>query len=207
MMILALEFSSSRRSVALARDSEVLTEVIQESDDHATKAFGMINKVLMSAKIAREEVNLIAVGLGPGSYTGIRAAIAIAQGWQVARGVKVTGISSAECLAVQAQTENIHGTVNVIIDAQRREFYLARWEISAAERHEFSPLTIVPATEIEARAGEMNVGPQADKIMFPAAATVASLAAARGPYSAGGTLAPIYLRETTFVKAPSPRQF
>ena len=73
---------------------------------------------------------MIAVGLGPGSYTGIRAAIAMAQGWQLARGVKLLGVSSAEALAAQAQAENIFGRVNLVIDAQRGEFYLATWEIS-----------------------------------------------------------------------------
>ena len=73
---------------------------------------------------------MIAVGLGPGSYTGIRVAISMAQGWQLARGVKLLGVSSAECLAAQAQAEKIFGRVNVVIDAQRNEFYLATYEIS-----------------------------------------------------------------------------
>ena len=50
----------------------------------------------------------------------------MAQGWQLARGVKLLGVSSAECLAAQAQAEKIFGRVNVVIDAQRNEFYLAR---------------------------------------------------------------------------------
>ena len=65
----------------------------------------MIEKVLAAAKIEREEIEVLAVGLGPGSYTGIRVAISIAQGWQLARGVKLLGIGSAECLAAQAQAE------------------------------------------------------------------------------------------------------
>ena len=62
-------------------------------------------------------MGLIAVGLGPGSYTGIRAAIAVAQGWQLARGIKLLGINSVECLAAQAQAGKIFGRVNVVIDA------------------------------------------------------------------------------------------
>ena len=115
-----------------------------------TNAFGLIEKVLAAAKISREEIEVIAVGLGPGSYTGIRAAIAVAQGWQLARGVKLLGVSSAECLAAQAQAEKIFGRVNVVIDAQRNEFYLATWEISEAERKEIEPLKIVPAADIAA---------------------------------------------------------
>ena len=87
--------------------------------------------MLREAGLEREQIEVIAVGLGPGSYTGIRVAISIAQGWQLARGVKLLGVSSAECLAAQAQAEKIFGRVNVVIDAQRNEFYLAAYEISS----------------------------------------------------------------------------
>ena len=206
MTILALEFSSEQRSVALARDGVVLAEAC-ELGGRDTKAFALIEKVLAAAKIAREEIEMIAVGLGPGSYTGIRAAIAVAQGWQLARGVKLLGISSAECLAAQAQ--GIFGRVNVVIDAQRGEFYLATWEISAAARAEIAPLKIVTAAEIAARknAGEICAGPAAEPVLFPSAGMLARLAAARTNFVAGEKLEPVYLREVNFVKSPPSRIF
>ncbi len=144
MTILALEFSSEQRSVAVARDGIVLAEAVEGGGGRTTNAFGLIERVLAQSGILREEIEVIAVGLGPGSYTGIRAAIAVAQGWQLARGVKLLGVSSAECLAAQAQARKIFGRVNVMLDAQRGEFYLATWEISGAQREEISPLQIVP---------------------------------------------------------------
>ena len=204
MTILAFEFSSEQRSVALAREGGVLAEAAESGGYRVTHAFGLVEKALANAKVLREEVEVIAVGLGPGSYTGIRAAIALAQGWQLARNVQLLGISSSECLAAQAQAEKIFGRVNVVIDAQRGEYYLAGWDISSAERREISPLKIVAATEIEARkaAGETCVGPVVGRILFPAAAMVARLATSRTNYAAGEKLEPIYLRETAFVKAP-----
>ena len=97
MTILALEFSSEQRSVALARDGAILAEATESGGYRVTHAFRLIEKVLEQAKMPRDEIEVIAVGLGPGSYTGIRAAIAIAQGWQLARGVKLLGVGSAEC--------------------------------------------------------------------------------------------------------------
>src|SRR5471032_627275 len=120
MTILALEFSSPQRSVAIARDGIVLSET-SELGGRNTAAFGMIEKILVEAKNEREEVEVIVVGLGPGSYTGIRAAIALAQGWQLAREIKLLGVSSVEAIAAQAQAEKIFGRVNVVIDAQRNE--------------------------------------------------------------------------------------
>ena len=209
MTILALEFSSEQRSVALARDSAILSEATESGGYRVTRAFGLIEKVLEQAKMSRDEIEVIAVGLGPGSYTGIRAAIAIAQGWQLARDVKLLGVSSAECLAAQAQAEKIFGRVNVVIDAQREEYYLATWEISETSRKEIAPLKIVAAAEIMAKksAREICIGPEAGKILFPSAATVARLAAGRTDFVTDKTLKPVYLREASFVKAPAARTF
>ena len=81
----------------------------------------------------------------------IRAAIAVAQGWQLARGVKLLGVGSADALAAQAQAEEQYGPVNVLIEAQRGEFYLGEWQISADKRVEIGRLRIVPAAEVAAR--------------------------------------------------------
>jgi tRNA threonylcarbamoyladenosine biosynthesis protein TsaB len=208
MTILALEFSSAQRSVALARGGVLLAEA-SETGGRGTEAFALIEKILAPAKIAREEIQAIAVGLGPGSYTGIRAAIAVAQGWQLARGIKLLGISSVEALAAEAQARKIFGRVNVVVDAQRGEFYRARWEISAASRIEISPLKIVAAAEMAAlaNAGEICVGPDAATVLWPRAARLAELAAGRTDFVAGESLQPIYLRETSFVKAAPGRVF
>jgi tRNA threonylcarbamoyladenosine biosynthesis protein TsaB len=212
MMILALEFSSSQRSVAIARDGNVLAEAV-EAGGRNTAAFGMIERVLADAKIKREEIEVIAVGLGPGSYTGIRAAISVAQGWQLAREIKLVGVSSVEAIAAQAQAEKIFGRVNVVIDAQRGEFYLATYDVSASGWKEVEPLKIAAAAEIESRssAGEVLIGPEAAsrfspaKNLFPHAATLANLAASRNEFADGEKLEPIYLREMNFVKAPPVR--
>ena len=205
MIMLALEFSSDRRSVALARGGTVLAEAAQQTASRATDALGLMEKVLVDAKISREEIAVVAVGLGPGSYTGIRAAIAVAQGWQLARGVKLLGVSSVEALMTQAQAEKIVGCVQVAVSAQRGEFYLAAWEISADRRVEVLPLQIVPAASVAARrvAGEFFLG--AD--FFPSAAALAQLAAERDDFVRGEDLTPVYLRETSFVKAAPVREF
>lgn len=207
MTILALEFSSLRRSVALARDGTVLAEAVAETAGRGTDAFGLIERASAEAKTSREAIETIAVGLGPGSYTGIRAAIAVAQGWQLARGVKLLGVSSVESLALQAQAEGMADRVDLVIDAQRGEFYVAAWEISGAQRRLIEPLKITSAAEIAARKaqGVVCAGPEMERKLFPSAATVAQLAAGRTDFVPGEMLEPIYLRETSFVKAAPGR--
>ena len=213
MKILALEFSSSQRSVAVACGKNHACEVIETSKGHTMQPFGMIETALAQANVGRNEIERIVVGLGPGSYTGIRAGIALAQGWQLAREVKLIGISSVEAIAAQAQADGLRGAVAVVVDAQRGEFYLAMWELTDAGQRNLEPLRIVSADELKAHtdAGQCFIGPEvtrwfpAGKIIFPRAATLAKLAMHRMDYVGGEAMEPIYLRETTFVKAPAPR--
>ena len=173
----------------------------------------MVEAALRQAGLEREHIECLAVGLGPGSYTGIRAAIAMAQGWQLARGVKLLGINSAECVAAQAQANGIRGRVHVVIDAQRNEFYLSSYQISHEEVRELAPLHLAPLTQVQklADAGAMLVGPEVSRwfpqgrVIFPRAGTLGKLALARTDFITGEKLEPIYLRETKFVKTPSPR--
>jgi tRNA threonylcarbamoyl adenosine modification protein YeaZ len=127
MKILAFDFSSPQRSVAVLdqRKAELAFEVIESAPGNKMKPLGMVERALKQAGLEREQIECIVIGLGPGSYTGIRAAIALAQGWQLGREVKLLGISSADCVAAQAQADGLRGKARVVIDAQRGEFYLA----------------------------------------------------------------------------------
>ena len=217
MKILALEFSSPQRSVAVVQDGAdagalSLSEAV-EAGAGAAKTFGLVEQVLNEARLEREQIECLAIGLGPGSYTGIRAAIALAQGWQLARGVKLLGSSSAECVAAQAQAEGIAGRVSVVIDAQRNEFYLAGYELGEDMRRALEPLRLATMAEVQkfAAAGETMIGPEITRwfpkgwVIHPCAGTLGKLALARTNFTTGEKLEPIYLREMKFVKAPPPR--
>lgn len=214
MKMLTFEFSSSQRSVAVVDDpGGSVGEIIDTAPGNAMKPLALTEAALRQAGLEREQIECLVVGLGPGSYTGIRAAIALAQGWQLGRQVKLLGVSSAECVAAQAQADGLTGKVAVTIDAQRGEFYLAGYEISAGGRREVSPLQLATLGEARAReqAGERLIGPEvtrwfpAGRIVFPRAAMLAQLAMGRSDFGAGEDLTPIYLRETSFVKAPPSR--
>ena len=216
MTILALEFSSPQRSVAVLRTGgAAMTAEVVEIGGRGTNAFGMIEQALTEAKTEREQIEVIAVGLGPGSYTGIRAAISIAQGWQLARGVKLLGISSVEAIVAQALAEKILGRVSVVIDAQRNEFYLAAYEIAPDGWQEIAPLKILSRAEVQSRAGAdgILIGPEVTRwfpggrMIFPRAAEMAEMAARRSDFTPGEKLEPVYLRETNFVKATAARDF
>jgi tRNA threonylcarbamoyl adenosine modification protein YeaZ len=155
----------------------------------------------------------VAIGLGPGSYAGIRSAIAVAQGWQLATNLRLLGLSSVDALAHQAQTAGRQGRVHLIIDAQRDEFYAATYLVQPDSVQIESPLRLISAADADAlvqKGGAMGDSELVKRwpqlhLLLPDAAAIGQLAAARTDFVPGDTLQPIYLRETNFVKAPPPR--
>ena len=217
MKILALEFSSPQRSVAVVHERAnagplALGEAM-ETGGRSTNTLGLVEEALRQAQLDRAQIDCLVIGLGPGSYNGIRMAIALAQGWQIARPVKLLGIGTAECLAAEAQAEGIYGRVHVVIDAQRGEFYLAGYDLSAETSREVEPLRLATLSDVQAchQARGIIIGPEVTKwfpdsrILPPRAATLGRLAQSRTDFVPGEKLVPIYLRTTQFVKAPQPR--
>ena len=217
MKVLAIEFSSAQRSVAvvdIGSPAKLRAGAgVVETGSRGTEAFRLIEAALKASQLEREQVECVAVGTGPGSYTGIRAAISLAQGWQLARDIKLLAISSAECIAARAQMEGFAGRIAVIVDAQRGEFYLANYELNKTGWRELQPLRITSAEDVRAQqqAGFLLIGSEAaerfegGRIIFPGAEILARLAVGRSDFIPGEKLEPIYLRQTSFVKAPPPR--
>ena len=206
MKILALEFSSQQRSVAVTDDADVLSEIT--TDQLKTGPLILIEQALEQAQIDREEIQCLALGIGPGSYTGIRSAIAVAQGWQLARDTPLCAVSSAEILAATAHRNGLRGKTHFIIDAQRHEYYHCAWQLDDQAQLETTPLSIIGVTsaaELKAYGPDAAGFPSCEPL-YPSAAVVAQLAAARPDRIRGCEIEPIYLRPTEFTKAPPPRQ-
>ncbi|HAV63105.1 MAG TPA: tRNA (adenosine(37)-N6)-threonylcarbamoyltransferase complex dimerization subunit type 1 TsaB [Verrucomicrobiales bacterium] len=218
MMTLAIDFSSVRRSVAVvdgaASPFPAVLAKSGETGGEGTQAFAMMESTLREAGVRREDVELLALGLGPGSYAGVRVALSIANGWQLARSVvKTSGVSSVACLAWTAHVAGHRGEIGLIIDAQRGEFYLGRYRLEAAGCSELAPLAIVSRDRIlELLAqGGVILGPQAKSSfpqaqdLFPDAGVLGKLALRDGIPTGADQLEPIYLRPVAFAKAPPPR--
>ena len=215
MKILAIDFSSPCRSVAVVSGPPstpvLLGRSIQTGQEH-THAIEMIHASLEQARCEREEIECIAIGIGPGSYTGIRSAIAVAQGWQLALPVSLCAISSMDCIAAEAWAQGLRGLVHLLVDAQRNEFYYAAYALSAEGWTHCEPVHLASRDEVQAKArsggilaGPENLGIDSVQIIHPDAAQLGYLALKTDQRINGGQIQPIYLRETQFVKAPPPR--
>ena len=109
--------------------------------------------------------------------------------------------------------DGITGRVTLVIDAQRQEFYLASYNLQPGKLRVIEPLRLATAAEAreQSKAGGLLLGPEVNRwfpegrVLIPNAAAVAGLAVGRTDFTAGEELDPIYLRETSFVKAAPTR--
>ena len=126
MRILALDGALARCAAALVEDGEVVAiRQAAATRGHAGLLPPMAEAVLAEAGIAATGLDAIAVTVGPGSFTGLRAAIALAQGLAAGAGCPVVGVGVAEAMA--AALPNLGGReLWVAIDSRRGRVFLHR---------------------------------------------------------------------------------
>jgi tRNA threonylcarbamoyladenosine biosynthesis protein TsaB len=125
MRILALETSSPRGSVALTDGVTLIaTEEHSEPSAHAERMLPLVSRALATAGWARSSVDRIAVGIGPGSFVGLRVGIALAEGLSLGLGRPVVGVGSLSAMLWAAAREHA-GPRAALLDARRNEIFCA----------------------------------------------------------------------------------
>ncbi len=120
MKLLAFETATEACSVAVYVDGEVSERFDLAPRRHAELALPWADEVLAEAGIAKSQLDAIAVGRGPGAFTGVRLAIAVAQGIALALDRPVLPVSTLAALAMRADGDRILAS----IDARMGEVYL-----------------------------------------------------------------------------------
>jgi len=130
--ILAVDTSSLVQSIALMRDERLLAErVIRSHAGHASALLGAIDGVLADGGVALSEVDLLAVGAGPGSFTGLRIGLASLKAVAFVRRLPLVSVSSLEALAwgVGAAV----GRVVPLFDARKGQLYASVFQAGGGE--------------------------------------------------------------------------
>jgi tRNA threonylcarbamoyladenosine biosynthesis protein TsaB len=123
--ILNIETSTKNCSVTLALNGEVVVsrEIAEQGYSHAEKLHVFIQEVIAEANITLQDLSAIAVGKGPGSYTGLRIGVSAAKGLCFALGIPLIALDTLLVLAKQISVDN--GLIIPMLDARRMEVYNA----------------------------------------------------------------------------------
>jgi tRNA threonylcarbamoyladenosine biosynthesis protein TsaB len=126
MNVLTLDTSTERGAIGLAlRSGAVFTGTTEGGRRHGRDLIPAVDAILRAAGIGLRDVQLLAVGVGPGSYTGLRVGLTAAKTLAYATGAALIGLDSLHAIACNAPAEARR--VAVVADAQRGQIYVAEY--------------------------------------------------------------------------------
>lgn len=124
MKILAVDTSSKICAVAILEDSNVIDEIkLDNGKTHSENLMPILKEVLEKNNITLDKIDLIAVSVGPGSFTGIRIGIASIKSIAEVYKLPVASVTSLETLARNIETEDADTTIVSLIDAKNNQVY------------------------------------------------------------------------------------
>lgn len=140
MRILGLDTATSATSVALRDDAGRAAVEIERRDDpppgarprHGGRLLALAVEVLDAADLGWDDIDRLAVGVGPGTFTGLRIGVSTALGLAHARDIPIVGVSTLRSLAAGGAQEARRlgiGSVVAVIDARRAEVFAAGWTV------------------------------------------------------------------------------
>jgi tRNA threonylcarbamoyladenosine biosynthesis protein TsaB len=212
MNILALDTSTEHGSVALSSKQGIDERVLLQPRMHAKTLLPMIESLLNANQLGFQDLDAIAYGVGPGSFTGLRIAASVAQGLAFANNLPVIGVSSLLAMAYTGFATHHYPHIAVALDARMQEIYWARFALDEQKTLHLMDAECVITPEATAKItdkGWLGVGNgfavypalaarqcQLDKIdstIMPKAKSIAKLAPFM-PKQQDGLALPVYIR-------------
>lgn len=218
MKLLAIETATEACSVALLVGDEIVERFVVEPRGHGRLVLTMVDEVVAQAGIALADIDAIAFGRGPGSFTGVRIATSVAQGLALGLDKPVLPISTLAALAEPVLLSDPEAVVAVAIDARMGEVYWGVFNNHAGDIEAVVAECVVSPDDVTVPFVDITVGVgtgwatysevlstavgetiyRDDFGSLPRAAAIARLAArawARGEAIAVDQALPVYLRD------------
>ncbi|PAJ76342.1 tRNA (adenosine(37)-N6)-threonylcarbamoyltransferase complex dimerization subunit type 1 TsaB [Pseudoalteromonas sp. NBT06-2] len=225
LKVLALDAATESLSAAISahRNKDIVSHFEVCPQEHSQKILPLIESLLTKDNIKLKDLDVIAFGRGPGSFTGVRISVAITQGLAFSANLPVVGISTLQTMAQQAIDETGAKNVYAAIDARMSEVYFAYYcaDENGIARLIDKEIVIKPellkldSSEVVAVGTGFATYPklyEADNIKFLADITLPNakymLKIASDMYNKGGCVSasqaqPMYVRDTvTWKKLP-----
>jgi len=131
MKFLALDTSTEACSVALALDGQILALDEVCPQQHSKRILPMVQQLLADAGVSLHQLDGIIFGRGPGSFTGVRIGVSVAQGLAFGADLPVFGVSTLAAMAQAAVQQNATEVI-AAIDARMAEVYIAAYALDEA---------------------------------------------------------------------------
>ena len=135
MPILAIDTATLVSSVAVATDKKLLAELtLQTKLTHSEVLMPHIEQILSMTKVKKNELDAIAVSIGPGSFTGLRIGLATAKTIAYALDIPIIGVSTLAALAYHYPVGDVY--IAPLLDAQKGNVYISLYTWEAGQLHE-----------------------------------------------------------------------
>ena len=150
--------------VGLLRTESRTVELVASAEAHAhrasnTQLLPRVDALLAEHGIARGDIACVACGRGPGSFTGVRIAMATAKGVASALGVGLVGFSTLDAVAWNVWAAGVRGSLLVAADAMRKEVYPARYALDGSGVRRMEADRVIKAASVAAE--YLSDGPSA----------------------------------------------
>ena len=130
MIVLGLSTSSARGSVSVLRESTLLAHIVYDGGtSHAETIFSVLDRSLAAAGVTTSGLDAIACDVGPGSFTGVRVAVAASQGIALALAIPAVGVQSLAAMAFAARARQAGRSVLAVLDARKGEVFAALFDV------------------------------------------------------------------------------
>lgn len=153
MITLSLDTTTQIASAAITKNGKLLCEyTLNSGNTHSVTLLPMVKHMLDTVKLSCSDVDLYAVSVGPGSFTGVRIGVSCAKGLAFAKNVPCVPVSSLEAMA-----ENLRGLEGIIcpvINARRSQVYTALFKSEGGEITRLTEDTTLLIPELEEKLGE-----------------------------------------------------
>lgn len=141
-MILSLDTATLVSSVALVSNEKLIAELtIQTKKTHSEMLMPHIEKILRLAGVKKTDLKLVAVSIGPGSFTGLRIGLATAKALAYALAIPLIGVSTLEALAFNCPVPG--ALLSPMLDAQKGNVYQALYMWEKQELKEVMPPRVI----------------------------------------------------------------
>ena len=158
MKILAIETATEACSAALLINDEVIERFQVAPREHGNLILGMVDELLKQADVSLQQLDALAFGRGPGSFTGVRMATGVIQGLAFSADLPVAAVSTLAAVAQQVVAEAQGTTVYSALDARMGEVYWAEYQLLDGQLHAVGEERVIAPDKIHVEAVSHAIG-------------------------------------------------